>query len=107
MNRERFDVVYLAYFGTDRPEAHGIRFQALPGYGRVGDPGGEPIPAETERHVVVVSANLLLGMFLNDPQAYAWLRERSPTTVLGGSLYVFDLTGDPKAVERVRALAPR
>ena len=107
MNREGVEVVYLAYFGTDHPEAHGLRFQALPGYGRAGSPGGELIPADAPRHVVVVSANLLLGMFLNEPDAYSWLRDRAPTTVLGGCLYVFDLTGDPPAVERVRALAPR
>ena len=79
MNREGVEVVYLAYFGTDHPEAHGLRFQALPGYGRAGSPGGELIPADAPRHVVVVSANLLLGMFLNEPDAYSWLRDRAPT----------------------------
>jgi hypothetical protein len=107
MDREGVAAIYLGYFGTDRPEAHGIRFQALPGYGRVGDPGGEQLPADAPRHVVAVSANLLLGMFLNDPQAYGWLRERTPTAVLDGSLFVYDLTGDSAAVERIRALAPR
>ena len=107
MVQEEVPVVYLAYFGTDRPEAHGIRFHVLPGYGRVGDPGGETVPVDAPRHIVVVSANLLLGMFLNEPLAYSWLRERSPATVLGGSLYVFDLTGDTPSIERVRAIAPR
>jgi hypothetical protein len=99
--------VYLGYFGTDRPEAHGIRFQALPGYGRVGPPGGEAIPADAPRHVVAVSANHLLGLFLNDPETYAWLRGRAPTAVPGGCIYVFDLTGDAEAVARVRTLASR
>ena len=51
--------VYLSYFGTDRPEAHGIRFQPLPTYGRVGEPGGEQIPTSAPKHVLVVSANNL------------------------------------------------
>jgi hypothetical protein len=97
--------VYLSYFGTDRPEAYGIRFQPLPTYGRVGDPGGEVIPADAPRHVLVVSANNLLGIYLNDPDAFAWLRSRAPTAVLGGCLYVFDLTGDADAIKRVRALS--
>ena len=96
--------VYLSYFGTDRPEAHGIRFQPLPTYGRVGEPGGETIPADAPRHVLVVSANNLLGIYLNDPDAFAWLYTREPTAVLGGCLYVFDLTGDASAIRRVRSL---
>ena len=56
MDREGVDAVYLAYFGTDRPEAYGIPFRPLPGYGRVGPPGGEDIPADAPRHVVAVSA---------------------------------------------------
>jgi hypothetical protein len=97
--------VYLSYFGTDRPEAYGIRFQPLPTYGRVGAPGGEIIPADAPRHVLVVSANNLLGVYLNDPATFAWLRVREPAAVLGGCLYVYDLTGDADAIRRVRALA--
>lgn len=101
------EAVYLSYFGTDRPEAHGIRFQPLPTYGRVGDPGGEVIPANAARQVLVVSANNLLGIYLNDPDTFAWLRSREPTAVLGGCLYVFDLTGDADAIRRVRSLPAR
>jgi hypothetical protein len=99
------DAVYLSYFGTDRPEAHGIRFHPLPTYGRVGEPGGEVIPVDAPRPVFVVSANNLLGIYLNDPDAFGWLRTREPTAVLGGCLYVFDLTGDAGAIRRVRALS--
>jgi hypothetical protein len=107
MDREGVSAVYLAYFGTDRPEAHGIHFQALPGYGRVGPPGGETIPADAPRHVAAISANHLLGLFLNEPDAYSWLRERAPAAVVGGSIFVFDLTNDPTAIARISALAKR
>ncbi|MCI0703893.1 MAG: phospholipid carrier-dependent glycosyltransferase [Planctomycetia bacterium] len=98
------EVIYLSYFGTDRPEAYGIRYRALPTYGRVGEPGGEEIPVDAPRYVLVISANNLLGIYLNDRDCFAWLRTREPTAILGGSLYVFDLTGDPEAIRRVRAL---
>ncbi len=98
------DVIYLSYFGTDRPEAHGIRYQPLPTYGRVGAPGGEVVPPDAARHVLVVSANNLLGIYLNDPDTFAWLRDRNPDAVVAGCLYVFDITGDADAVRRVRAL---
>jgi hypothetical protein len=99
------DVVYLSYFGTDRPEGYGIRYQLLPGYGRVGPPGGEEIPATARRHVLVVSVNHWLGLYLNDPATFAPLHDRVPVAVLAGSLYVFDLTTDPAAVAHVRQLA--
>ena len=102
MDANRVGAVYLSYFGTDRPEAHGIRFQPLPGYGRIGAPGGEVIAADAPRHVVAVSANCLLGLYLRDSETYAWLRDREPTAVLVGCVYVFDLTGDPAAVARIR-----
>ncbi len=101
------DVIYLSYFGTDRPEAYGIRYQPLPTYGRVGEPGGERVPANAARHVLVVSANNLLGIYLNDPDAFAWLRAREPDAVLGGCLYVFDLTGDADAISRLSASPTR
>ena len=103
MDRAGIDVIYLSYFGTDRPEAHGIRFQPLPGYGRIGPPGGEAIPPDAPRHVLAVSANHLLGLYLGAPDPFAWLRERPPTAILGGCVYVFDLTGDPEAIRRVRS----
>lgn len=107
MDRAGVDVVYLAYFGTDRPEVHGIRYQPLPGYGRVGPAGGETVPADAPRHVVAVSANHLLGMFLNDPDTYKWLCGRTPIATPGGCIHVFDLTGDPDALARLRALPGR
>src|SRR6185312_1693519 len=105
MQRERLDVVYLSYFGTDRPEAYDVRFQALPGYGRVGPPGGEAIPRDAPRHFVAISVNNLLGIYLNDPATFAFLRSRSPTAMLGGSIAICDLTGDDAAIERIRELA--
>ena len=105
MDREGVDAVYLAYFGTDRPEAYGLRYQPLPGYGRVGKPGGQSIDVDAPRQVVAVSVNHVLGMFLNEAETYSWLRDRKPTAIVGGCIYVFDLTGDPAAVKRVRAIA--
>lgn len=102
MQRDGLEVVYLSYFGTDRPEAYGIRFHPLPGYGRVGPAGGETIPPNAKRHVVAISANNLLGIYLNDPETFAFLRSRKPDAILGGCLFLFDLTVDPEAVRILR-----
>jgi hypothetical protein len=104
MERERLPIVYLSFFGTDRPEAYGIRFQALPGYGRVGPAGGESIPSDASRHVLAISANNLLGIYLKDAETFAFLRNRTPTAVLGGCLYVFDVTTDPESLRLLRRI---
>jgi hypothetical protein len=103
IDREGLGTIYLSYFGTDRPEAYGIRYQPLPGYGRAAPPVETTVPENEPRHVVAVSANHLLGLYLNDPDAFAWLRGRQPAAVLcGGCVHVFDLTGDAEAIRRVR-----
>jgi hypothetical protein len=104
MRRENLPIVYLSFFGTDRPEAYGVRFQALPGYGRVGTAGGESIPPDAPGHVLAISANNLLGIYLNDAETFAFLRNRTPTAILGGCLYIFDLTTDPEALRRLRSI---
>jgi hypothetical protein len=104
MQDEKLGVVHLSYFGTDRPEAYGIRFHALPGTGRIGPPGGEPLSDSASRHVVAISANNLLGIYLNDPDTFAFLRNRTPDRILAGSILIFDLTNDPEALAKLRAI---
>ena len=88
---------------TRRSGAHTASSTASKAATSTSVPSGKPVHQNT-RHVVAVSANNLLGIYLKDRTAFAWLRDRRPTAVLGGSIYVFDLTGDADAVARVRGL---
>ncbi len=90
MAREGIESVDLAYFGRVDPAAYGIRYRPL------GRTGGAPA-----RHVVL-SAHFLYGLpyflngtdeWLDNPQAFAPLRRRTPKAVLGHSLYVFEIGG--------------
>ena len=92
---------------TDRPESHGIRYQMLVGSGRIGSPGGERIPESAPRHVVAISANNLLGIYLEDRDTFAVLRSREADRVLAGSVFIFDLTNDPETLQRIRATSVR
>jgi hypothetical protein len=105
MDSAGVESIHLAYFGTDHPEAYGIRYRRLPGYGQVWPAPVEPGPESEGRVVVAVSSNHLYGLFLNNPTAYTWLRSRQPATTLDGSIRVFDLTGDAAAIARLRTLA--
>jgi len=48
----------------------------------------------------------MLGLFLDDPETYRWFRGRKPV-IVGGCMQVFDITGDPEAITRVRSLQTR
>jgi hypothetical protein len=80
--------LYLSYFGTADPVAHGVDSASLPG----GYPFGPPPRMPSERPAVVaISATLLQGARATGPMQllYRHLRRREPLTVLNGSLYLF------------------
>lgn len=78
--------VALGYQGSAVPVGYGIRYVPMPSYYTL--PVVDPtIPAP---RYLVVSASLLAGLWApGDP--YAALRKVKPVTVVGGTLYVFDL----------------
>ena len=107
MDETHLKRIYLTYFGTDRPDAYGIRSRRLPGYGQLVGAESVTIPRNEPRHIVAVSFNHLRGLFLNDPELYRFLRDRPPLTSLDGSIYVFDLTNDPDALARIWAMSEK
>ncbi len=94
-------VIYLSYAGTARPEAHGIRYQRLPGWGEF-----RPAPANRVDHggrvLVAISVSNLQGTYLKEPTRYRWLLDRQPISRTDGSIWVFDLTGDESAVKQLQ-----
>jgi hypothetical protein len=75
--------LYLAYFGTTRPEAVGLKGTT---YLRPGDrPSGW----------LAVSVTKLQGIYPGD-KGYGWLRDFEPTVRIGKSIYLYDLTGTSK-----------
>lgn len=88
MSEEGVASVRLSYFGSAPPEAYGIEYVALPSFFRLSAErtgGAEPSPRFT-----VVSANNLLGLYLQGRDPYAPYRDREPYRVLGHALFVYD-----------------
>jgi hypothetical protein len=86
MEREGIDSVDLAYFGRVDPAIYGIKYR--------------PLLKTISHRYVVISTNLLWGRmyFLGGTRTgptnrdyYAAFRRLKPKTILGYSLYVFDL----------------
>ena len=105
IDREQPGPIYLSYCGTAPPEAFGIRYEALPGYGRIGPAHGESVPENSPRIILAIGVANLQGTYLQPPTLYRWLNDRTPIARLAGCIWVYDLTGDADAVERVRTLA--
>jgi hypothetical protein len=93
--------VELAYFGSADPKYHGIDYSGLP----AATPGFQ-LPDAPERWsrpslpgYVAISATVLTGVYL-DPQwrlFYSGLRRRTPTDVIGNSIFVYWLDRWPDA----------
>jgi hypothetical protein len=104
LDRRQIPIVFLSYYGTMEPEWFGIRHQALPGFGRVTPPPPDRVPENVPVKLLAISVNNLLGLYLDDPAMYRWLLDRPPAFRVGNSIHVYDLTGNEKALKRVRML---
>ncbi|HEY8504140.1 MAG TPA: phospholipid carrier-dependent glycosyltransferase [Gemmataceae bacterium] len=104
LERQGDPVIALSYYGTAEPERYGIRYQYLPGYGRVAPPPDTEVPPGAPRRLVAVSLSNLQGIYLPDPATYRWLLERTPVAEVGYSIRVYDLTDDPEGLARLRTV---
>jgi hypothetical protein len=90
--------LYLSYFGTARPRYYGIRYlvfdPALTPQLRSGAAPAAEMPDEPG--VLAVSATMLQGVYMHPPHRakYDFVRRREPMAVLGGSIYLYDLSAE-------------
>lgn len=88
MAEEGVESVRLSYFGSAPPEAYGIEYVALPSFFRLSvprTPGAELTPRFT-----VISANNLIGLYLQGRDPFEVYRAREPYRVLGHALFVYE-----------------
>jgi 4-amino-4-deoxy-L-arabinose transferase-like glycosyltransferase len=103
MDREKVTAIWFAPYGPVPPGSFGIRYRALPGYANIDPPPqGVEIP---KRVIVAVSASNLQGIYLTPPNPYAFLLQRRPVAIVGGCIWVFDLTEDATGREELDRIA--
>jgi hypothetical protein len=101
MNRHNVSRVNLAYSGSADPQYYGIAYTALPaatpGFRLPGAPIGWTRPALPG--YAVISATVLTGVYLDDQWRvfYSGLRRRTPTAVVGNSIFIYRLDRWPDA----------
>jgi hypothetical protein len=99
MDGEEVPVIYLSYFGTAPPSGWGIRYQYLPAWvENIQDPDlNERVP-QSGRQILAISLVNLQGIYFDkDRDRFHWLESRKPLTIIGHSIYVYDITGDYEA----------
>ena len=89
MEEEGIPRVYLSYFGTANPAAYGISFVPLRSYYRL----QEQVPPDSPPRFVAISATNLAGSYIDDVLAH--YREREPYRVLGHTVFIYEVDGDP------------
>ena len=93
MNERGVERVKLGYVGEAYPATYGIEFDPLPSWP---DRWRHPLhhdlyPPDPAPGLYAISANLIQGRNLADPQTYAWFREREPIDKVGYSIFIYDV----------------
>jgi hypothetical protein len=82
--------VSLAYNGTADPDYYGIEHRSLWSYGS-SEIDETLAPASPEPGAYAISATLLQGPFLSNPDALDWFRHQQPATKIGYSIFVYNV----------------
>lgn len=100
--KEREAGIYLSYFGVADPHFYGIRYL---------DVGSDRIVTHTDDTVLgihpttfVISVTNLQATYYADQTVFEWLKRYTPAKIIGHSLFVYDFSGNPEAIESLRRL---
>jgi hypothetical protein len=87
MDEKGVERIKLAYFGFSDPGYYGIEYEYLPSY-LILEPqnvkGAVPVEGW-----FAISATLLQGLYLPDPETYRFLREVRPVDTIGHSIFIY------------------
>lgn len=96
VSRSPLRTLYLGYFGTADPAAYGLRYRWIPSFGMAElreDDGPDP----SGREWIAISVTNLMDVYSVNHDAHRWLRDRQTAALAGGSIALFDITGDAGA----------
>jgi hypothetical protein len=104
VNKQPLRRLYLGYFGSADPVAHGLKYCSLPTMRMIErrfDDGPDP----AGREWIAISVTHLLSVYDKPHDRFSWLMERPFTAFPGYSIALFDITGDAYAHKRLGKLA--
>lgn len=103
LRRRGNPAVVLSYFGSDDPQARGVRYIPLGMIGGVERPGNAALEKGAPLLLAISQTNRA-GVYFQDHGLWSWLGSRVPAAAPGGSLFLYDLSSDPEGRARLSAL---
>ncbi|MCG3205118.1 MAG: hypothetical protein KCHDKBKB_01835 [Elusimicrobia bacterium] len=92
--------ILMGYWGSNRPEAWGIDYQDVLSPAITNSFRKETInPSDVPVEWLVVSAELRHNP--STKAAYAWLNNKNPFLLIGGTLFVYDISRDEESILRI------
>jgi hypothetical protein len=101
VERKKLPVIYLCYFGSGDPRAHGIPYRWVPDDRNAHLSPGYPVPARLARRFLAIS---VMNLYLHHDRGFSWLTRRKPVATMGHTILVFDITRDAEAAERLSTI---
>jgi len=100
MKAQDLEKVYLGWFGDAPPERYGVDYVPLPSWPLFSEEPSHRVyhPQRPPPGVYAISATHLQGVYLPDPDTYAWFREREPVAKAGYSIFIYDVPRTSKEV---------
>lgn len=95
--------VILAYFGSGDPAAYGIRYIPIAVVSNV-ERQDQVNLTPSDPVFFAISQTNLVGTYYRDHALFDWLKTRKPLAIAGGSIFIYDLTHDVEARERLAVL---
>ncbi len=95
--------IYLSYFGVADPHAEGITYLDVGSdviAGHRDDTGNPSVKPTT----LAISITNLQGTYFEDKDAFRWLSEFKPIRVVGESIFVYDFSNQPGALEALESM---
>ncbi|MDA8243245.1 MAG: hypothetical protein M0025_03890 [Elusimicrobia bacterium] len=92
------DHIYLSYFGCGDPHAYGLKYSPVLMTSCAPLPGDGPPPPEG-RQLLAVSATNRMGVYYTPRTLFSWLDGMVPERIAGGSIWVYDVTGNARALK--------
>lgn len=93
MDKQKVKRITLSYFGVDSPERYGIEYDWLPSY-HLYNPKPDSEPEMPEGQLVAISATNLHGIYFDDRNTFAWLKDYEPVAKIGYSIFLYDISAE-------------
>lgn len=99
--------IFLSFFGNADPHHEGIRYVPVLYYSTAKRTGDDPEDFNYERVLFAVSATQRQCVYYTDKSIFKWLDELTPVKTIAYSIFVYDLTGNRKALTSLKNLLER